>query len=381
MGQLRIALVAGEASGDILGAGLIKELKRRFPGLECLGVGGELMQAEGLVSLYPMDRLSVMGLLEPLKRLPELLRMRRDLIQQFKASRVDCFIGIDSPDFNLGIAAAMHKAGIRTAHYVSPSVWAWRQGRVKNIRRDLDLMLTLLPFEADFYRKHEVPVAFVGHPLASQIHFEPDKAAARAALGLNDSPRLLLLPGSRQSEVKHLMPLFVKVVERLGESMPGLEISVAAASELRAAQIREICGEVNLDVRVGHTQTLIKASDTVLAASGTTTLEIMLTGRPMVITYKADALSYGLISRMVKVPWVGLPNLIAAESLVPELIQDAATPEAIELEVLRSLRDETHVGKLLDQFEKLSDLLRLPSDAMAADAISNLLKDRVINAG
>ena len=374
---LRIALVAGEASGDILGSGLIRQLKQLHPQAEFVGVGGPLMKAEGLHSLFDMDRLSVMGLWEPLKRLPELLSMRRSLIRRFRELPVDLFVGIDSPDFNLGIAAALKPYGIATAHYVSPSVWAWRQGRVKGIRRNLDLMLTLLPFEAEFYRQYEVPVEFVGHPLASQITASINPQAQRCQLGLGDTPMLLLLPGSRGSEVKHLMPLFERTSEELRRYIPNFQVRVAAANAQREKQINELLDDSSQTrVVCGQTRELIAASDAVLAASGTTTLEVMLSGRPMVIAYKADALSYAIISRMLRVPWVGLPNLIADKSLVPELIQQDARIESLCDALRRCFEDEAWVHSLQQQFGLLSDQLRQPSDQLAAAALNRLLQQR-----
>ena len=372
---LRIALVAGEESGDILGAGLMSALMASQNQMEFIGVGGKRMQALGLNSLYPMDRLSVMGLWEPLKRLPELLGLRKKLIKEFAKQKVDLFVGIDAPDFNLGIAHKLHRRGIKTAHYVSPSVWAWRQGRVKTMRKSLDMMLTLLPFEASFYEKHRVPVTFVGHPLASQIQSQPHKDQARERLGISCSgPLVALLPGSRSSEVKHLLPVYLQVAEILSHKISGIRFAIAAANQRREDQIREIAKQSSIPVYSEQTLDLIEASDIVLAASGTTTLEVMLVNRPMVITYKTDTLSWHLISRMLRVKWVGLPNLIAAEELVLELLQDQATAGRMAQKLADLLQNADTRQALSERFEQLGDSIRLPSNERAASALLNLLE-------
>ena len=325
-------LVAGEQSGDILGAALIKELKKHAPGCEFFGIGGERMIAEGFQSLYPIDRLSVMGFVEPLKRLPELLSILSHLKSFFKKnSAPDIFIGIDSPDFNIRLELAAKKHDIFSVHYVSPSVWAWRQGRVKKIKKAVDLMLTLLPFEANFYREYDVPVAFVGHPLADELPMQPDRDQARSRLNLAQThPICALMPGSRSSEVASLLPVMLEAARQLKEKYADIEFVIPAANNARMEQIQQVLASDDaVDVRVvdGQSHDVMTAANCVLMASGTTSLEAMLLKRPMVITYKWPPITWKILSRMVKVPWVGLPNLLADKEVAPELLQDKATAE------------------------------------------------------
>lgn len=372
----RVALVAGEESGDILGAGLMQELKAHNPEVEFIGMGGQRMIAQGLDSQYPLDRLAVMGLIEPLKRLPELLRIRSNLAKNFVDSQVDLFIGIDSPDFNLGLAKRLKKKNIKTVHYVSPSVWAWRQGRIKSIRKSVDLMLTLLPFEADFYREHQVPVKYVGHPLATEIQADEDPLEARGRLDLGfkrENKLLALLPGSRSAEIKHLLPVYLEAITQVRQVEPELQVIFAAPNHNKAEKIQSFFGNEKFDVVVGETLDVIRASDLVLAASGTTTLEVMLVNRPLIVAYKADWLSYKIISSMVKVPYVSLPNLIAARPLVNEYLQDAATPENLSRAVL-SVLTNTEVGeKQSEAFAGMRRELQLPSSRLAVQAITDLV--------
>jgi|SaaInlV_100m_DNA_5_1039725.scaffolds.fasta_scaffold02943_2 lipid-A-disaccharide synthase len=371
---VRVALVAGEESGDILGAGLMLELKTLYPQISFVGIGGQRMITLGLESKYPLDRLSVMGLIEPLKRLPELLKIRSGLAKLFLAEKVDLFIGIDSPDFNLGLARKLKRGGVKTAHYVSPSVWAWRQGRIKSIRKSIDLMLTLLPFEAQFYRDHQVPVKYVGHPLATDIQADLDRREARARLDIDlDKPILALLPGSRTGEIKHLMPVYLETIDLLRKNRPDLQFVFAGLNGDKAEQIRASFGEKEFDVVTANTLDLLVASDLVLAASGTTTLEIMLVNRPMVVAYRTDWLSYKIIGSMVKVPYVSLPNLISGKALVPELIQGRATAENLAIE-LQSILDNSEICNIQQTaFADMRQQLELPSSRLAAKSIAALL--------
>jgi lipid-A-disaccharide synthase len=331
MANLRIALVAGEASGDILGAGLMRALKAQHPAVEFIGVGGPLMQAEGLTSYFPMERLSVMGLVEVLGRLRELLARRKLLIQTLIEEKPDVFIGIDAPDFTLNIELKLRQAGIKTVHYVSPSVWAWRQKRVLKIREGCDLMLTLLPFEARFYEEKGVPVRFVGHTLADTIPLQADRAAARAELGLPDGPLVALMPGSRGGEVGRLASVFFDAAERLQSMKPGIRFVLPCASPQRRAQIETLLEGRNLPLTLldGKSHLALAACDAVLIASGTATLEALLYKRPMVVAYRLAPLTFWILKRMVKSPYISLPNLLAQRLLVPELLQDDATPEAL----------------------------------------------------
>ena len=366
-------MIAGEASGDILGADLIRSLKKLFPGASFEGIGGPKMEAEGLQSLYPMERLSVMGFIEPLKRLPELLGMRRAVIKRYRDNPPAAFIGIDSPDFNLTIALKLRLAGVRTIHYVSPSVWAWRQGRIKKIRKAVDLMLCLFPFEADFYRQHGVPVRFVGHPLAGALPAEPDTLGARTALGLDPKlPVLCIMPGSRAAEVDMLTDVFLASAERVAEKIQGLQIVMPAASEARYRELTQrlehwVSPPVQLLKQQSHLA--MEASDVVLLASGTTALEAMLLKKPMVVSYKLGAVTYRIFALLVKTPFVSIPNLLANKQLVPELIQGDATPERLSAAVLDGF-DGIKSNKLKAEFTVLHTQLALESGSIAATAIA-----------
>jgi len=370
------AMVAGEASGDTLGADLIRALRRLFPDARFEGIGGPKMIAEGFVSFYQMDRLSVMGFVEPFKRLPELLSIRRDIINRCKLSKPAAFIGIDSPDFNLGIEKALHKSGIKTVHYVSPSVWAWRQGRIKGIKRSVDLMLTLLPFEEAFYQQHLVPVAFVGHPLAGQISRTPDSSAARQQLGLDiNRPLLTLMPGSRSGEIALMGTLFLMVATDLRKSNPQLQFLIPAANGDRHRQLTEIlAGYPKLPVTLIKQQSLLamEAADAVLLASGTTALEAMLLKKPMVVSYKLGKWTYKLVKPFIKTPFASIPNLLATEMLVPELIQDDATVETLSSAVSKAL-DPKARDSVEQRFEELYEQINLPSGDTAAAAINKLI--------
>ncbi len=372
MAKLRIALVAGEASGDILGAGLMRALKARHPAIEFIGVGGPLMQAEGLTSYFPMERLSVMGLVEVLGRLRELLARRKLLIQTLIDERPDVFIGIDAPDFTLNIELKLRQAGIKTVHYVSPSVWAWRQKRVLKIREGCDLMLTLLPFEARFYEEKGVPVRFVGHTLADAIPLQADRDAARTELGLVAGPLVALMPGSRGGEVGRLGSLFFDAAERLQALKPGVRFVLPCASPQRRAQIETLLQGRNLPLTLldGQSHLALAACDAVLIASGTATLEALLYKRPMVVAYRLAPLTFWILKRMVKSPYISLPNLLAQRLLVPEFLQDDATPEALAQTLLPLIDggEEQTRG-----FDAIHRTLRRDASNQAADAVLELI--------
>ena len=373
---LRVALVAGEASGDILGAGLMQALKARHPQIEFIGVGGPLMQAEGLQSYFPMERLAVMGLVEVLGRLPELLARRRRLRQSLIAAKPDVFIGIDAPDFNLGLELKLRRAGIKTVHYVSPSVWAWRQKRVLKIREACDLMLTLFPFEAQFYDAHQVPVRFVGHPLADTIPLQADRAAARVGLDLPlDEPVVALLPGSRGGEVGRLGELFLDAAVRLRTLRPGIRFVLPCASPERRVQLEQMLMDRDLPLTLldGRSHEALAACDAVLIASGTATLEALLYKRPMVVAYKVAPLTYRILKRLVTSAYISLPNLLAERLLVPELIQDAATAEALA-QSLAPLIDDGQVQT--EGFDVIHRALRRDASQQAAEAVLQLVGPR-----
>lgn len=369
---LCVALVAGEASGDILGAGLMRAIKERHPDVEFIGVGGPLMQAQGLNSYFPMERLAVMGLVEVLGRLRELLKRRKLLVQTLIERKPDVFIGIDAPDFNLNIELQLRRAGIKTVHYVSPSVWAWRQKRVLKIREGCDLMLTLFPFEARFYEEKGVPVRFVGHPLADTIPLAADRSAARDELNLPQGPLVALMPGSRGGEVGRLGGLFLDAAERLRALVPGVRFVVPCANAERRAQLEQMLPGRDLPLTLldGRSHQALAACDAVLIASGTATLEALLYKRPMVVAYRMAPLTYWILKRLVKSPYVSLPNLLAQRLLVPELLQEAATPGALAQTLAPLIRAGVEQTEGFDQIHRT---LRRDASNQAAEAVLALL--------
>ena len=377
--KVTFAIVAGEASGDILGAGLIRSLRLRYPNARFVGIGGDEMIAEGFHSLVPMERLSVMGLVEVLGRIRELFDIRARLMNYLLATPPDVVIGIDSPDFTVGIERRCRDAGIPTAHYVSPSVWAWRQKRIFTIAKSVNLMLTLFPFEARFYEEHGVPVAFVGHPLADRIPMMPDTAGARQSLGLlEDAPVLAILPGSRGGEVERLGTLFLEAARWIQGRRPDLQLVIPCVNRDREKQVRALVEALDVKLAVtivrGRSREVMASSDVVLLASGTATLEAMLLKKPMVVGYRLSRVSYALVSRLVKVPYVALPNLLAKEQLVPELLQDDASPESLGEAVLERLENESERARLTAAFSQLHEQLRQGADEQSAAAISALIE-------
>lgn len=375
---MRIGIVAGEASGDLLGAGLVSAIKQRFPDAIIEGIAGPQMIAAGAASLFPMDRLSVMGIVEVLGRYRELLGIRRQLANHFKQNPPDVFIGIDAPDFTLGLEKQLRQAGIKTVHYVSPSVWAWRQRRVKKIAQSTDLMLTLFPFEAKFYEQHHVPVKFVGHPLADTIPMVVDKLAARQSLGLSsDSTILAMLPGSRSNELHYLATTFIETVRWLRVRHPNLDVVVPLANDVRRAQFEQAMSQIadvpEMTLVDGQSREVMAAADVVLLASGTAALEAMLLKRPMVVAYKLAPLTYWLAKRLVKITNYSLPNLLAGEIFVPELIQHDATAEKLGQAVLNYL-DDTELNESVNQrFNEIHQSLRKDASRQAADAVLELV--------
>jgi lipid-A-disaccharide synthase len=374
MTVLRIGIIAGEASGDILGADLIRAIKQRYPAAIFEGVGGPLMIEQGCQSLCDMDRLSVMGIVEPLKRLPELLRLRRLLKVHFLSWQPAIVIGIDSPDFTLNIELYLRQRGIKTLHYVSPSVWAWRQGRVKKIAKAVDHMLTLFPFEEHFYQEHGVPVTCVGHPLADQIPLHDQRAEARVALDVEDGhPVLAILPGSRSGEVALLIEPFLKAAQWLRSAQPNIEFLIPAANVERQKQILLAVASLSRDLPVrvvlGQSRTVMAASDVVLMASGTTSLEALLLQRPMVVAYRFGKWSYQIFSRLIKTPFFSLPNLLAQRALVPELLQDEVCAEVIGPLLLEQLNNANHRDTLIAEFQTIHRQLACGASARAADIV------------
>ena len=376
---MHIGLVVGETSGDILGADLIASLRTKFPDARFSGIGGPRMIETGFQSYFDMERLAVMGIWEPLKRLPELLKIRKSVGDKFVSDKVDHFVGIDAPDFNLDLEIRLKNSDIPVVHYVSPSVWAWRQGRIKKIARAVDLMLTLFPFEADFYQQSGVPVRFVGHPLADTFSERCDQEGARENLGI-DSRQLViaLLPGSRRSEVALLARIFVGGAEVINNQRPNTKFIFSAANKDRYDQIREATKESSLDfdVRLGDSRTVMAAADMVVLASGTATLEAMLLKKPMVMAYRMGRISYALIRPLIKTKYIALPNLLANEPLVNELIQSDATPEKIADAVTLLEKDEDAKSMLLDRFDEIHIELQRNASEQAAASIFDLLEAR-----
>ncbi len=375
---MRIGLVAGETSGDLLGAGLIKELTARLPGVRFEGVAGPAMQAAGCEAWESSEALAVMGLIEPLREIPRLLKLRRMLIRRWTENPPDVLVGIDAPDFNLGLEARLREQGVRTAHYVSPSVWAWRQGRVRKVAKAADKVLCLLPFEKAFYDQHDVAAVFVGHPLADGISPDPDTGAARSALGVAADTVIAVLPGSRMSEVSRLGPVFAAACARLAAADPAVRFVAPMASEKIKELFEKQLHAANIASRFlltdGNAQRVIVAADVVLLASGTATLETALLGRPMVAAYRFAPLTYAILKtfRLLKVPYFTLPNLLTPEPLVPEFLQGAASPEALANAVSGLMKDPDCRAAITNQFSKLRTELAQGADQRAAQAIVDL---------
>ncbi|MBB5874727.1 lipid-A-disaccharide synthase [Xanthomonas sp. 3498] len=386
---LRIALVAGEASGDLLGAGLIEALRARYPDAEFAGVGGEAMRQAGCQTWFDASELAVMGLLEVLRHLPRLLKLRRALRERLLAWRPDVFVGIDAPDFNLGVERWLKQRGLRTVHYVSPSVWAWREQRAAKIGASADRVLCLFPMEPPIYARHGVDARFVGHPMADAIALHEDRGAARAALAVPaDAPVLAVLPGSRLGEIGKLGDTFFAAAARVLQQLPNARVLVPAANAACKALIAEQLARSALppaatQVLDGQARAALLAADAVLLASGTATLEAMLVKRPMVVGYKVAPLTYRIVKALglLKVDRYALPNILAGHDLAPELMQDACTPDALATALLHWLRNPQAVAALQPEYERLHLLLRQDASARAADAVLELLESRESGVG
>lgn len=376
----RFAMVVGEQSGDNLGVGLMKALRERFPDAEFFGVGGPKMEAQGFRSLAPMERLAVMGFVEPLGRLPELLRIMRKLERAISDAGVTAFIGIDAPDFNLRLAARLKPRGVNTVHYVSPSVWAYRAGRIHGIKQSVDLMLTLFPFETAVYEEHGVAVRCVGHPLADAIDFEDRQEAHRRQLGLApEDPVLTLMPGSRAGEIKRLAPDFIGAALEARQHIPRLKFLIPCAGADARLQLQNLLRQANVFSAsefhlVDDSHAAISAADLVLMASGTATLEALLLRRPMIVCYRLAAPTYWLASRMVKIPHVALPNLLAKKRLVPEYIQDQVQVPALTREIVSHFKKPEQFESLYSAFAAIHRDLRRDASATAAAAICQHLQ-------
>lgn len=377
----RIGIVAGETSGDLLGAGLMREIKRRLPAVSFEGIGGPQMQAMGCHSLFPMDQLSIIGF-EALEKYPEIRGVRNQLADHFLSHPPDLFIGIDVPDFNLGLEEGLKAAGIPTMHYVSPTVWAWRGYRIRQIRRAVDHMLTLFPFEAGFYRKHRVPVTFVGHPLADQIGERCDVTAMRREFHLPPrDPVIALLPGSRRSELKRHADLFVKTAMWLHRRHPNVHfiapfVSPATREMFEKALFRHGAWFLPITIVANRSRDAMAAADLVLLASGTATLEAALLKKPMVVTYKMSWLSYILVQPFLQVSLYALPNILAGRKIVPELMQHEAVPEKLGTAVEYYLMHRDKARSLRKVLSGIHRSLRRKASERAAEAVVGLLKSR-----
>lgn len=380
MRSLTVALVAGETSGDILGAGLICALKQQHPSIRFVGVAGPLMQAEGCEAWYEMEELAVMGIVEVLGRLPRLLAIRRDLTRRLSELKPDVFIGIDAPDFNITLEGRLKRRGIPTVHYVSPSVWAWRQKRVFKIGRNTNLVLAFLPFEKAFYDRFSVPCRFIGHKMADDIPLQPDKQAARKALGIAADARCLaLLPGSRSSEVEMLSADFLRTAQRLCRQYPDLQLLVPMVDARRREQFhviqQQIAPELKLHLIDGRAREVMIASDAALLASGTAALECMLAKCPMVVGYRMKPFTFWMAKRLVKTQWVSLPNLLAGREIVKELLQDECRPDLLSAAVEPLLHHGTLREQLVDTFVQLHQQIRWNADQQAAQAVLEVVND------
>jgi len=375
-----VAIVAGEASGDLLGAALIRALRARWPDLAFRGIAGPRMQAEGAESLYPMEKLAVRGYVEVIRNLRELLAIRRGLARALLADPPDLFIGVDAPDFNLALEAKLKAAGVRTVHYVSPSLWAWRAERIRSIARSVDRMLVMFPFEEPLYARAGIPVSYVGHPLADEMPLVPDREEARAQLRLApDAIAVALLPGSRQVELVQHADLLIEAASQLALQRPGLQFFVPLATRetreyfearLQARPLREL----PLTVLFGHARLALHAADAAIVASGTATLEAALARCPMVITYRLHPISYRMVMRRALLPYFGLPNILAGEFIVPEILQDDATPGNLARALGNWLDQPAACERLRGRFAAIHASLARGHDARVADALAEYFR-------
>ncbi|MBU1618812.1 MAG: lipid-A-disaccharide synthase [Gammaproteobacteria bacterium] len=380
--KIKIALVAGEHSGDILGADLIRALKLLYPQAEFYGIGGERMKAQGLNALFDMEELAVMGIVEVLGRLPRLLQVRKELLAHLTTTQPDVFIGIDAPDFNIPVELKLKAAGIKTVHYVSPSVWAWRQKRIFKIAKATNMVLALLPFEKAFYDKFAVPCSFVGHTLADQMPLQPDKAAAKTELGLKpQAPVLAIMPGSRTNEIKLLAADYLLAAAELQRQQPDLQLICNMVTEQKAELFRKIKQQVAPDLAVqleiGKARTTLTAADAVFIASGTATLEAMLAKTAMVVGYKMNWLTHQIAKRLVKLKFFSLPNLLADQALVTELLQEQVTVDNLVKAMAPLLQNPAAQQACIRRFTELHQLIRCNASEQAAAAIAKVMETSV----
>jgi lipid-A-disaccharide synthase len=372
-----LGVVAGEASGDLLGAHFIRALKQARPDLRAAGIAGPRMIETGVAAIYPSEKLAVNGYVEVLRHLPELLWIRSRITRHFLRERPRVFVGIDAPDFNFTLEARLKQAGIPTVHFVSPSIWAWRPERIHRIKEAVSHMLVVFPFEEQIYRDAGIPVTYVGHPLADVIPLEPDTAAARAALGLASGPVIALLPGSRLSEVARHARLMLDAAVLVRRRHPDAQFVLPAASEPAARLIRQAAQGLDLPLQVldGRSHTALAACDVALVASGTATLEAALYKKPMVITYRVPALTAYLMRKKALLPWIGLPNILARDFVVPERVQEDATPENLANDALAWLDDAPRRDAAIATFRAMHLSLRQDASARIAEAVRPYLAD------
>ncbi|WHN65284.1 lipid-A-disaccharide synthase [Cysteiniphilum sp. QT6929] len=376
---MRIMLVAGELSGDQLGAGVVRLLKQHYPHAILEGIGGQQMIDAGLKSLYPIDTLSVMGIFEVLKHLPAILKVRKGIIKHCQDNPPDIYIGIDAPDFNLPIEAKLKARGIKTAHYVSPSVWAWREGRMKKIKRATDVVFAILPFEEAFYQKHKHKAIFVGHPLANKVPMNEDTVGARKQLDIDTNPNrkvIALLPGSRTQEVIRILPVFLHSIAQLKRQGYEFDTLLPVAKESLYGEInkhQELLDKLNIQKFNGNAHMVLQACDFALVASGTAALETMLYKKPMVIGYQMSTITAAIVKHMLKTKFVGLPNILADKEIVPELLQKNFTANQITHELKRFFDDQAYTQEIKATFHRLHQLLMRDADRKVSDEIINLL--------
>ncbi|MGH8051634.1 MAG: lipid-A-disaccharide synthase [Arenimonas sp.] len=379
---LRFALIAGEASGDQLGAGLITEIKSRYPDAEFVGIGGDLMRQAGITAWHDSQELAVMGLAEVIRHLPRLLRLRHSILERILAWQPDVFIGIDAPDFNLGLEKKLKRKGIKTVHYVSPSIWAWRESRAKKIADSADRVLCLFPMEPPIYARYQVTADFVGHPIADRFEFHPDKNAARHCLNLPPDKKILaILPGSRRSEIQRLLPVFLNAMSLLQKENTDLEFVIPSANKHCRDVIEALTQNsniLNLNIVDGQSHQVMVAADAILLASGTAALEALLAKRPMVVAYRISALTYFIVKAfgMMKIDYYSLPNVLSNELVVPELMQANCTPSNIVHAIKPMLDTPQNYQLLMQKFEHIHLDLKRDANYLAADAVLELAQQQ-----
>jgi lipid-A-disaccharide synthase len=381
--KIKVGIVAGEASGDLLGSQLVDSLKRKHPQIEFIGIAGPKMMSLGVKSLYPIERLSIRGYIEVIKHLRGLMKLRKQLFKTLLKEKIDIFVGVDAPDFNFWLERKLKAKGIKTVHYVSPSIWAWRQDRIHKIKKCVDHMLALFPFEPRYYEEVGVPVTFVGHPLAEMIPLAPNTLAARKTLKIEGNPLVIaMLPGSRQSEVEQHAKLFIETAKKIHAEHPNSLFLVPLITrktreifEKSVQAVNETLKHESLPIQLlfGHSHDAMEAADVVVVASGTATLEAALLKKPMVITYRMPWLSWEILKRKRLQPYVGLPNILAERFVVPELLQTDATPEKISAAVLKMSHDDAYANSIKQEFLTMHHSLKNNSAAKAADVILSLV--------